>query len=158
MGEIGLWSSGPDTGSVDASGRLGNEREVGAVLEARSRPELSVGRFWALALGPRTRLRDPAGATHTAEPQGTARPWGAPVHLAASALGTGTSTRHIALSPLSILGSFCFQVLRFGLDWLSLSWVLRWHMGPRVCSISDVCLSPQFSCQVLRLFRSGFVL
>jgi len=102
--EIGVRSSGPDTGSVDASGRLGKEREVGAVLEARGRPESSVRRFWDLALGPRTRMRDPAGATHTAEPQSTRRPWGAPVHLAASALGTGTSTWHIALPPLCVLG------------------------------------------------------
>lgn len=31
MEEIGVRSSGQDTGSVDASGRLGKEREVGAV-------------------------------------------------------------------------------------------------------------------------------
>ena len=96
-----LWAG---RGSVDASGRLGNEWEVGAVLQARSRPEISVGRFWDLALGPRTRMRDPASATHTAEPQSTPRPWGAPIHLAASALGTETSTWHIALPPLCVLG------------------------------------------------------
>ena len=99
MEELGARSSGPDTGSVEGSGRVGNEREVGAVLQARSRREISVGRFWDLALAPgpwplapRTRLRDPAGATHTAAPQSTPRPWGAPIHLAASALGRGASS------------------------------------------------------------------
>lgn len=49
---LGLRSSGLDTGSVEGPGRVGNEREVGAVPQARSRREISVGRFWDLALAP----------------------------------------------------------------------------------------------------------
>lgn len=52
MEELGLRSSGRDTGSVEGPGRVGNEREVGAVPQARSRREISVGRFWDLALAP----------------------------------------------------------------------------------------------------------
>lgn len=52
MEELGPRSSGPDTGSVEGSGRVGNEWEVGAVLQAQSRREINVGRFWDLALAP----------------------------------------------------------------------------------------------------------
>ena len=52
MEDLGPRSSGPDTGSVEGSGRVGNEWEVGAVLQAQSRREINVGRFWDLALAP----------------------------------------------------------------------------------------------------------